>query len=142
MDLKRLFPRASSAFLRANEKALAGIAPQILSADLVRGAVERLAPKRRGSMNATESDFKLLLLARFPDSTIRFEAYKLRIADRCWYCPDFSLLHLNGTLDFFECKVRHIWEDSKIKFKAAREMYPQHHWEMWQRSKGLWAQIL
>jgi len=81
VNLKAIFPKASNAFLAANKSVLTNIANDIATAE---AAVHLglIHPVKKPRMNQTEQDFKLLLLARFPDSTIRFEAYKLRIADR------------------------------------------------------------
>ena len=130
-DLRSMFPRGSKSFIAANPQPGA-----VLPAGVA-------APKpRRGKMNQTEAAFRLMLKSRFPDCEIRFEAYKLRIGERCYYCPDFAVIHLSGLIDFYECKGGHIWEDSLIKCKAAKEMYQHHIFEMWQHKNGSWTQIL
>jgi hypothetical protein len=134
-DFRKLFPRASASTLAAN--------PRLVAQNQQQNAVQgRTGPPRGRSMNLTESIFKRLLQERFPDCEIRFEAYKLRIGERCYYCPDFAVIHLSGLIDFYECKGAHIWEDSLIKCKAAKEMYQHHLFEMWQHKKGSWIQIL
>jgi hypothetical protein len=134
-DFRRLFPRGSKSFAAANPHLIGGSQPEKPVAGRTRAA-------RGKCMNLTESKFRLLLQERFPDCQIRFEAYKLRIGERCYYCPDFAVIHLSGLIDFYECKGAHIWEDSLIKCKAAKEMYPHHIFEMWQHRKGNWTQIL
>ena len=137
MNLRVLFPRASESFASLNPQ-LSGGQPQ---QNAIAGNLAHSKAKR-GVMNKTEGTFQLLLKSRFPDCQIRFEAYKLRIGERCYYCPDFAVIHLSGVIDFYECKGPHIWEDSLIKCKAAKEMYQHHLFEMWQHKKGSWIQIL
>lgn len=137
-DFRRLFPKASQSFLNQNAAILT-----ILNDKNEPQAPQKLRKLLKcRAMTNCELEFSFMLRRRFPDCDIRFESYKLRIADRCHYCPDFAVIHLSGLIDFYECKGPHIWEDSKIKWKAAKEMYPHHKFEMWQRQKGSWTQIL
>jgi hypothetical protein len=70
--------------------------------------------------------------------TVLYEPLKLRIDDTCWYCPDFydprddNLLRGQG---------RHAWEDSIVKFKAARAIHTWAKFEMHQKKLGVWRQI-
>jgi hypothetical protein len=133
-QFRSMFPKASKSFLAVN--------PATNSDKTISRPIQGAAKAKRERMNKTENMFRLLLKARFPDCEIRFEAYKLRIGERCYYCPDFAVIHLSGLIDFYECKGGHIWEDSLIKCKAAKEMYQHHIFEMWQCKKGSWTQIL
>jgi hypothetical protein len=92
-------------------------------------------------MNRTEREFSLTLHALFPGQVIHFEMVKLKIADKCWYLPDFFLF-VDGRPTFFEVKGGFRWEDSIVKFKAARTI---HHWadfEMHQKKNNVWKRIL
>lgn len=102
--------------------------------------VAQRRPQRKG-MNKTESEFLRQLSVLHPNDVILFEAIKLRIADRCYYCPDFMMIDLHCRLTFVEVKGKHIWEDSMIKFKAAREMYPWAAFEMHQKRADGWRRI-
>jgi hypothetical protein len=137
-ELRQKFPRCSQSFLNQNAAIIT-----LLNDKNAPDRAQRLGKLLKcRCMTNTEMEFRSILRRRFPDCDIRFESYKLRIADRCHYCPDFAVIHLSGLIDFYECKGAHIWEDSKIKFKAAKEMYPHHKFEMWQCRKGDWRQIL
>lgn len=76
-------------------------------------------------MNATESGYALELEARKLAGEIRwyaFEPFKLRLADRTTYTPDFILWMQDGSMQAHE--VKGFWrDDARVKFKVAREMF-------------------
>lgn len=95
--------------------------------------------------NKTENEFGAILNARrlrgeFIDP-IRFEAVKLRVAGNCYYAPDWMAVTPAGIVCFFEVKGAHIWDDSKVKFKAAQELHQWASFEMWQKKSGEWKRI-
>jgi len=81
-----------------------------------------------GSMNKTEQEYALYLEIRKRAGEIvdyGFECYKLRLANRTFYTPDFYVQTAEGFLDFHE--VKGFWEDdARVKIKVAAEQYPQH----------------
>jgi hypothetical protein len=97
----------------------------------------------RDGMNQTEREFSLILEARKRRGEIdgwAFESVKLRLADGCWYTPDFFVWGECGN-GFYEVKGRHIWDDAKVKFKVAREEHKWATFEMWRKIDGRWTQI-
>jgi hypothetical protein len=48
----------------------------------------------------------------------------------------------DGTVEMHEVKGGYIRDDALVKFKVARELYPQFRWRMWQYDKGEWRQVL
>ena len=70
--------------------------------------------------------------------TVLYEPLKLRIDDTCWYTPDFWIPEM---ITFFEVKGGHAWEDSIVKFKAARAIHTWAKFEMHQKKLGVWRQI-
>jgi hypothetical protein len=104
--------------------------------------IKRKGQAKRG-MNQTEKQFYLRLVSDYPAANIiKYEPIKLRIGERCWYTPDFLVVDEDGLCYFFEVKGGHIWDDSKVKFRAAQEQYPWFGFQMWQKKKGgLWKQI-
>jgi len=99
---------------------------------------------KRGEMNKTESEFALILEARRRAGEIyqwRFESIKLKLADNCWYTPDF-FIEREARLIFIEIKGGHIWDDSKVKFKTAKEIHRWADFEMYQKTKTGWKKIL
>ena len=93
---------------------------------------------RRGQRTSTEIRFESQFRQKYPKATVLYEAIKLRIDETCWYLPDFFVPEM---MTFFEVKGPHIFEDSVIKFKAARAIYPSFHFEMWQWKDGIWKEI-
>ncbi|HEX7531459.1 MAG TPA: hypothetical protein VF333_09965, partial [Pyrinomonadaceae bacterium] len=104
--------------------------------------------KIRGSRqpNKTEAEFGRILKARKRAGefdSVTFEAVKLRIAGNCYYTPDWMTWDYEwAAIIFYEVKGSHIWDDSKVKFKAAKELHPWASFEMWQKKAGNWSRIL
>jgi len=52
-----------------------------------------------------------------------FEAVKFRLANRCWYCPDFLVQLSDETWQLRE--VKGFWrDDAKVKVKVMAEAFP------------------
>lgn len=129
-------PNASQSTKSLNPHLFGKANPQEGQQQVPKGNIKR-------GMNKTESEFELILKAQYPDAVIWYESIKLRLADRCWYTPDFVRYSaLTGEFCFYEVKGGHIWDDSKVKFKCAKEQYPQFEFAMFQKKKGEWSQIL
>lgn len=55
--------------------------------------------------------------------SFKFDAIKLRLADKCFYTPDFMVVAPNGEIEIHE--VKGFWEDdARVKIKVAAAMYP------------------
>lgn len=56
----------------------------------------------------------------------KFEGIKFRLADECFFTPDFAVLLANGEMEIHEVKgSKAIFQcDAKAKIKVASEMYP------------------
>jgi hypothetical protein len=106
---------------------------------------ERPSNPRKGHQpNKTESAFFQLLEARRRRGefqSVTFEGAKLRLGENCFYAPDFMAVDNTGLVTFFETKGAHTWEDSIIKFKAAKEIHSWAMFELWQRKAGEWRQL-
>ncbi len=54
----------------------------------------------------------------------KFEAVKLRLADKTFYTPDFMVVAADGWICFYE--VKGFWEDdARVKIKVAAETFPE-----------------
>jgi len=119
-----------------------GFAPILLPASR-RNTTDK--PKR--GMNQTEKEFSKYLDALIVRGEIDgwlFEPIALKLADGCWYRPDFmSWVEIpNGyRMTIYEVKGGYIWDDSKVKFKVAKEHTKWAEFQMWQKSSGRWARI-
>ena len=96
----------------------------------------RTAPRK--GKTKVELEFEVWFKCEHPSMSLLYEVIKLRIDPTCWYLPDFFCPEL---VTFYETKGSHIYEDSVIKFKAARALHPWARWEMWQCLGGEWRQI-
>ena len=81
---------------------------------------------KRGERNKLESAYEQYLERRKQAGEIqwyKFEGMKFRLADDCFYTPDFAVLLENGEIEIHECKS--IWRDgAKEKIRIAAELYP------------------
>lgn len=81
---------------------------------------------KTGERNKSESSYEqhLELLKQANEILwYSFEGIKFRLADNCFYTPDFTVMKKDGMMECHE--VKSIWiGDGKIKIKMASEMYP------------------
>ena len=68
------------------------------------------------------------LIAKGIFRSYAFEAFKIRLADKTWYTPDFMVIRTDGLIEFHEVKAS--WQaphqdDSRVKLKTAAE---DHQW--------------
>lgn len=67
----------------------------------------RRVSKPKGEMNKLERAYGVHLSARLARGEIawfEFGACKLKLADKCWYEPDFLVMLADGTLEIHETK--------------------------------------
>lgn len=85
-----------------------------------------LGRMKSGEKNKLETAYEVYLEQRKQAGEIqwyKFEGMKFRLANNCYYNPDFAVLLANGEMEMHE--VKSIWMDgSKEKVRVAAEMYP------------------
>lgn len=118
--------------------------------------------KQHRQPNDTERSFGLILEAMKQRGDIvyyGFEEITLRFADMS-YTPDYFVIRRQRELTiarafdieppkpsqlieavYVELKGAHKWEDSIIKFKAARARFTWAQFQLWHRLQGNWEQI-
>ena len=81
---------------------------------------------KRGERNDLELAYEQHLERRKQSGEIqwyKFEGMKFRLADNCFFTPDFIVLLANGELEMHE--VKGLWrDDARVKMKVAAELYP------------------
>ena len=81
---------------------------------------------KNGEMNKTEAAYAAYLDNLKKDGAIadyRFEAVKLRLADKTFYTPDFMVLMPDFSFEMHE--VKGFWEDdARVKIKVAAAQFP------------------
>lgn len=105
----------------------------------------KLQPRQAKQPNRTEQRFIDTCEARRRKGEIkevRFEGLTLKLADGCRYTPDVMTIDNENRVVFHEVKGKHIWDDSKVKFKVARDQNRWALFEMVQWSDGEWRRIL
>lgn len=114
---------------------VAGIAPEspVAAQKPARGAKQP---------NKTELAFRAFMAVKHLGTVeLEFEAVKLRIGPNCYYTVDWSNFK-NPRPVFYEVKGGHIWDDSLVKFKAAKERHKWAAFELWQKKAGEWRRLL
>jgi hypothetical protein len=81
---------------------------------------------KTGEMNKTEARYDQHLWTRLYAGEIlwhKFEAIKLRLADKTFYTCDFAVMTADSTLEMHE--VKGFWQDdARVKIKVAASLYP------------------
>lgn len=71
-----------------------------------------------------------------------FEAITLRVGtDRCTYRPDFFVLLADGSVEVIEVKGAHVFDDSRVKWKTAKLLYPCFRWRFLQWIQDEWREV-
>lgn len=100
---------------------------------------QALGRMKSGKMNKTEAAYADILETRKRAGGIvwwAFEPINIRLADKCFYSPDFMIQLASGVVEIHECKGR--WEDDAlVKIKVASELLPFKFIAM-QFLKGQW----
>ena len=92
----------------------------------MKAGLRALGRLKTGQMNKTEEAY-----SRFLDTLMacddvlwwKFEGFKLRLADKTFYSPDFAVLRSDGALECHEVKG-HWQDDARVKIKVAADLYP------------------
>lgn len=99
---------------------------------------------KSGEMNRTEAAYDAHLEQLQQAGAIawrKFEGVKLRLADGCFYTPDFAVMKADGVIECHE--VKGFWEDdARVKVKVAASLYPFRFVAVTARAKkhgGGWA---
>jgi len=91
-------------------------------------------------MNKLERGYSWFLDVLVKDGVVlkyRFGSVKLRLADRTWYTADFQVRMASGAVAIVETKG-FCRDDAVVKFKVARELYPEYQWMMIGKKDGHW----
>lgn len=84
---------------------------------------------KTGEMNKTETKYAEYLKQLQQNGDIcwwKFESIKFRLADNCFYTPDFIILNNDCSVEIHEVKgAKAIFQDdAKVKIKVAAENFP------------------
>lgn len=88
--------------------------------------IQALGRLKQGLMNQTEAEYAEYLEAKKVVGQIlwfKFEGLKLRLADGCFYTPDFFVMNADSEMECHE--VKGFWtDDARVKIKVAASIYP------------------
>ena len=99
----------------------------------------RFKQKKAGTMNGLEAGYARYLTELQHTGVIEkywFESFKIRLADKTWFTPDFLVLTADGFLEFHETKG-FMFEDANVKLKVAAESWP-FKFILVKKLKGQW----
>lgn len=102
------------------------------------------APARevpRSRMNKTETRYANILQGYVLAGEIlryEFESFTFRLGDRTRYTPDFMVVRPDRSVEFHEVKGGYIWEDARVKVKAAASRFNCFKFILAQWKKGQW----
>lgn len=104
------------------------------------GRPQQVLDASRSKMNKLESRYAQYLEALKFGKEIRdwrYEPFKLKLAEKCTYCPDFFIVTKDGA---FECHETKGWlrEDSWIKLKVAAREFPWWQFKLITWGQGQW----
>lgn len=100
--------------------------------------LQALGRLKTGELNKTEQEYQNLLEVRKIAGEIvwyKFEGIKLRLADNCFYTPDFAVMLANGQIELHEVKG-HWNDDARVKIKVAAAAYPFRFVAIKKKGKG------
>lgn len=105
--------------------------------------MQALGRMRDGSLNKTEARFAAYLESEKAAGRIiwyKFEAVKLRLADKTFYTADFFALNDKSELVVYEVKgARAIFaDDARVKTKCAAEAFPFAFFVVYPNKSGGW----
>jgi hypothetical protein len=101
------------------------------------------APPKPRAMNKTERRFADMLDARKRSGEILhwvYEGIRLKWGGSMHYTGDFVVFNGNDCPTIYEVKGAHIRDRDIVRFKGARNEWPQFPMEMWQWKEGKWTQ--
>jgi hypothetical protein len=98
-------------------------------------------PQRGRKQSAGEKRYEELLVVLHAAGVVKFwlsQPWTVELAARTTYNPDFFVVLADGRPAMVEIKGFFAWDDSKVKYKVARKMFPEYRWICLEYAKGKW----
>ena len=97
-----------------------------MEAETPQAKTQALGRMKAGNMNKTEAAYAKVLVARKHTGEVAwyaFEPINIRLADKCFYSPDFMVMLSSGEIEIHE--VKGFWtDDALVKIKVAATILP------------------
>lgn len=97
-----------------------------MEAETPQAKTKALGRMKAGKMNKTEAAYAAVLEARKHAGELAwyaFEPINIRLADKCFYSPDFMVMLSSGEIEIHE--VKGFWtDDALVKIKVAATILP------------------
>jgi hypothetical protein len=139
-EVLKLYPNASESMIRRNLEL--ETAPEQCSAVFATAFKPTIAASTdEGKLNKTERA-RLEYLRRLPHvKSLHIQAVTVKIGNDCRFTPDFFYFDANRErLIAEDTKGGHVWEDSRIKAKAAARMFPEFTFIVAYKENGGWRE--
>ena len=95
-------------------------------------------PRKRSAGELRYEEFLTVLQASGIVQFWKSEPWKIVLAEKTTYLPDFFVVLADGRPCLVEIKGHFTWDDAKVKFKVSREMRPEYHWLALEYKAGKW----
>jgi hypothetical protein len=96
--------------------------------------------RRHGKQNQTERAYGRHLEIRKAAGELLWYAYepiRLRLAERCYYTPDYLVMRPDGEIEIHEIKG-HMEDDAAVKLRVVAEQYWMFRLMIVRRRRGHW----
>ena len=97
-----------------------------MEAETPQAKTQALGRMKAGKMNKTEAAYSTVLDGRKHTGEVAwyaFEPINIRLADKCFYSPDFMVMLSSGEIEIHE--VKGFWtDDALVKIKVAATILP------------------
>lgn len=115
----------------------------LLPCKFTRSAAKPESPREvtESRMNKTETRYANILQGYVLAGEIlryEFEAFTFRLGHKTRYTPDFMVVRPDRSVEFHEVKGGYIWEDARVKVKAAASRFDCFKFVLAQYKKGQW----
>lgn len=105
---------------------------------------KRIRQSSKPLLNKLEMEWLHKLESKYGPGKVRSQAKKFKLANGCWYCPDFTMtVKLYGTDSgwetAWEVKGKHAWEDAMVKLKVAAHQWPEVRFILVWKKDGIWC---
>lgn len=106
---------------------------------------KRIRQSSKPLLNKLETEWLHELERRFGPGKVRVQARKFKLANGCWYCPDFTITTKQYAGDYmwdtaYEVKGKHAWDDALVKLKVAAHEWPEVRFVLVWKKDGAWME--
>lgn len=142
--VKNVFSGWTDADVLAHNKRVAK-KDQVLPVTIPATETMPATPKKRlrqsfKKINKLESEAFSWLSYKLGSDMLFTQAITFQIANGCKYTPDIVFFTEIGNMFAYECKGKHMWDDSIVKLKVAAKQFQKIQFFMMWKDRGIWQE--